>query len=68
MRKQVLQKHQLAAFSKSLLAIETDLQQKIRFIENYADVYRFPLTIVKRNLRSWRRQLKAVDELKKFRE
>ena len=66
MRKQVLQKHQVLAFNKSLIAIETDLIHKIKFIDSYHEVYKFPIAIVRQNMREYKRQLKAVQKLKTY--
>ena len=66
MRKQVLQKHQVLAFNKSLIAIEHDLVSKIRFIDSYHEVYKFPIAVVRQNMREYKRQLKAVQKLKSY--
>lgn len=66
MRKQVLQKHQVLAFNKSLIAIETDLINRIKFIDSYHEVYKFPIAIVRQNMREYKRQLKAVQKLKTY--
>jgi len=66
MRKQVLQKHQVAAFNKTLYAIESDLVRRIRFIEEYNELYNFPAAIARENLREYRRQLKAINNLKTY--
>ena len=66
MRKKVLQKHQVTAFKKTLVAIETDLLRRIAFIENYGEVFRFPSAIARENLREYRRHLKAIDKLKTY--
>jgi len=66
MRKKVLQKHQVTAFNKTLVAIETDLLRRIAFIENFAEVYKFPSAIARNNLREYKRHLKAIDKLKTY--
>jgi hypothetical protein len=66
MRKKILQKHQVAAFNKTLVKIEADLSSKIRFIEHYNDVYKFPAAITRDNLRTYKRQLKAIEKLKNY--
>jgi hypothetical protein len=66
MRKQVLQKHQVAAFIKTMQAIEADLLRRINFIEEYNELYKFPAAIARENLREYRRQLKAINNLKSF--
>ena len=66
MRKQLLQRHQVAAFNKTLFAIEADLLKRIAFIEQYDTVYNFPAAIARENLRQYRRQLKAIDKLKTY--
>jgi len=66
MRRKVLQKHQAAAFNKSLIIIEADLINRIKFIEHYGEVFKFPVAIQRQNLRTYRRQLKAIEKLKNF--
>jgi hypothetical protein len=61
-----LQKHRIKAFNATLDKIETDLQRKILFIEHFAEVYKFPLSVARNNLRQYRRQLKAARALKNF--
>jgi len=66
MRKKVLQRHQVAAFNKTLFAIEADLLKKVAFIESYNHVYKFPSAIARNNLREYKRHLKAIDKLKTY--
>ena len=66
MRKKILQRHQVAAFNKTLFCIEADLLKRIAFIEQWQHVYNFPAAIARENLRQYRRQLKAIDKLKNF--
>jgi len=68
MRKKVLQKHQVLAFSKTLIAIEADLIHRIAFIDSYHAVYKFPIAIVRQNMREYKRQLKAVQKLKTYKQ
>jgi len=68
MRKKVLQKHQVATFNKTLLAIETDLLRRIAFIENYGEVFKFPSAIARHNLREYKKHLKAIDKLKTYKQ
>ena len=66
MRKQTLQKHQVTAFNRTLVAIETDLLRRIAFIENYGEVFKFPSAIARHNLREYKKHLKAIDTLKTY--
>jgi len=61
-----LQKHRIKAFNATLVQVEINLQRKISFIEHFAAVYNFPAAIARENLRTYRRQLKAIDKLKNF--
>lgn len=68
MRKKVLQKHQVAAFNKTLFAVEAELLKRIQFIEQWNDVYKFPVSVSRENLRRYKAQLKAIDKLKNFKQ
>lgn len=59
-----LQKHRLKAFSKTLELVECSLQQRIDFITDYNEIYKFPAVLTKKNLRHYRRMLKATKELR----
>lgn len=64
MARQKLQRHRKAAFLKTLDVLESSLESKIKFITFYNDVYKFPAAIARTNLRNYKRQLKAVQQLK----
>lgn len=63
-RKTNLQGHRLKAFTATLEQLETRLQQKITFVNDYAVIYKFPKMLTRRNLRQYKRWMKAVQELK----
>lgn len=61
-----LQKHRIRAFHNTLGHLESYLQRRIKFIEDYQEVYNFPASIARNNIREYRRHLKAVQQLKTF--
>ena len=61
---QNLQRHRIAAFTKTLVAIETHLERKIQFINDVADLYRFNRHLTRQQLKRCRRWLGAVQTLK----
>lgn len=65
-RKTNLQKHRLNAFTVTLEQLETRLEQKIKFVTDYSEVYKLPKMLTRRNLRQYKRWLQAAKELKEI--
>lgn len=63
-RKTHLQRHRLRAFSNTLSQVESALEAKIYFLDQYADHFKMPKMIMHENLRIYNRCLKAAKELK----
>lgn len=66
MQKAHLQKHRIAAFTKTLILIDLRLQRNIKFLEDYAAVYRFPKMLTRRNLKQlqeWQKAAKLLQSL-----
>lgn len=59
-----LQRHRIRAMSETLLQISTRLNKKIDFLEEFAEVYKWPKSIRKRNIRKYRKWLEAAKELR----
>lgn len=59
-----LQRHQLAAFLKTLQVVEEKITEKILFIEGYKGIYHFPKMIAKRNLKTLHELQQAARMLK----
>lgn len=58
-----LQRHRIQAMSETLMQLSTRLNKKIDFLEEFAEVYKWPKSIRKRNIRKYRKWLNAAREL-----
>lgn len=63
-RKTHLQKHRLKAFTSTLEQVSTRIDQKIKFLEDYAEVYKMPVMLTRKNLQQLRNWQRAADTLK----
>ena len=59
-----LQKHRIKAFTATLEQLETRLHQKLGFYDQYSELYHFPKMLTRRNLRKYKRWLKATKALR----
>lgn len=64
MKKQNLQRHRIRAFHVTLGEIGARVENRIRFINDYAVVYKFPKRLTAQNLKKLRRWAKATQNLK----
>jgi len=63
-RKHHLQRHRIAAFSKTLTELENRLQNQIDFVTSYGSIYKMPPAIMKHNVKRYNRWLRSIQDLK----
>ena len=64
LRSERIQSHQLHHLLKTLQIVEDNLGRSIRFLTDYAQVYRFPKMITRRNLKELKKMKDAAESLK----
>ena len=65
-RKLHLQKHRMRAFNATLSQLEARLIQQIKWVTEMSEVYHYPKSISRRNVRNYKRWLKATEQLKQI--
>lgn len=64
MGKTNIQAHRVKAFIKTLEQLEICITQKIKYITDYASVFKFPIILTAKNLRKLKKWQRACRELK----
>lgn len=63
-RKLHLQRHRLRAFAATLEQVECRLERDIKFLTDFAEIYKFPKRITRRNLKQYKKMMEAAKLLK----